>query len=170
MRLGRLLREIQKGGDDLREDLNGMLVSEDDTRLKAAARLLWASKRAGLEERLRRLDLLRMRFLVIYMSIVAATATAAAEKVERSASPKDPEKAAAHKHAARPGLPAALTDGIKRKPPLRRLTHAMGHNDSSEGSHRLGWAGVVQELQRSPVMHKRHASVELSMTRTTSTP
>jgi len=162
IRLGRLLREIQKGGDDLREDLNALLLSEDDTRLRASARLLWASKRAHLEERLRRLDLLRMRFLVIYMSIVAATTTAAAEKVEKSASPKDPEKGG--HHPLRPGFAAALVDGIKRAPPLRRLTtQAIGHLDTSEGGHRHGWAGVVQELQRSPLMHKRHASIENAM-------
>ncbi len=169
MRLGRLLREIQKGGDDLREELNALLVSDEDMRLRTSARLLWASKRAHMEERLRRLDLLRMRFLVIYMSIVAATTTAAAEKVEKSASPKDPEKAAAHDHHpthAAP-FPAGLADGIKRKPPLRRLTTpAMGHLDSSEGSHRLGWQGVIQELQRSPLLHKRHTSIEMAMTRT----
>jgi len=165
IRLGRLLREIQKGGDDLREELNGLLLSEDDTRLRASARLLWASKRARLEERLRRLDLLRMRFLVIYMSIVAATTTAAAEKVEKSASPKDPEKGA--HHPMRPLFPAGLADSIKRSPPLRRLTtQAIGHLDSSEGPHRHGWAGVVQELQRSPLMHKRHASIENAMAKT----
>ena len=166
MRLGRLLREIQKGGDDLREELNGLIVSEDDQRLKIPARLLWASKRAHLEERLRRLDLLRMRFLVIYMSIVAATTTAAAEKVEK-ASPRDPEKGDAAHHPMRPAFPAALAEGIKRKPPLRRLTtQAIGHNDSSEGSHRMGWAGVVRELQKSPLLQKRHASIEMAMSQT----
>jgi hypothetical protein len=164
MRLARILREIQKGGDDLREELSAMLVSEADMRLKTSARLLWASKRAHLEERLRRLDLLRMRFLVIYMSLVAATTTAAAEKVEKSAVPKDPEKGG--QYPPRPPFLAELKEG-KRKPPLRRLTtQAMGHQDSSEGTHRMGWAGVVKELQRSPLMHKRHSSIEASMART----
>ncbi len=164
-----MLREIQKGGDDLREDLNRLLISDDDPRLRITARLLWASKRAHLEERLRRLDLLRMRFLVIYMNIVAATTTAAAEKVEKSTSPMDPEKAA-HR-LAQPMFPLALDEGVKRKPPLRRLTtQAMGNAGHgtprlSEGNHRQGWAGVVQELQRSPLMHKRHASIEMSTTR-----
>ena len=164
IRLGRLLREIQKGGDDLREDLNALLADEDG-RLRTSARLLWASKRARLEERLRRLDLLRMRFLVVYMSIVAATTTAAAEKVEKSASPKDPEKGDGH--SMRPSFPAGLIDSLKRTPPLRRLTtQAIGHVDSSGGGHRHGWAGVVQELQRSPLMHKRHASIENAMAKT----
>ncbi|KFA46332.1 hypothetical protein S40293_06993, partial [Stachybotrys chartarum IBT 40293] len=64
IRLGRLLREIQKGGDDLREELNGLMISEGGTMLRMSARLLWASKRTQLEDRVRRLDLLRMRFLV----------------------------------------------------------------------------------------------------------
>lgn len=166
IRLARLLSEIQKGGDDLREDLNGLLMPETETTLKISARLLWASKRADLEERLRRLDLLRMRFLVIYMSIVAASTTAAAEKVEKSASPKDPEKAGwGRQHEpARPAFPAAIVQEIKKKPPLRRLTtQAIGHNDSSEGGHRRGWASIVEELQKSPRMHKRRASIERSL-------
>src|SRR5690348_12887336 len=43
IRLGRLLREIQKGGDDLREDLNALLMDEGDSNtLRTGARLLWA--------------------------------------------------------------------------------------------------------------------------------
>lgn len=195
IRLSRLLGEIQKGGDDLREELNGLLVAptgsasalrlpkdndaEGQTekenpliedappRLRTTSRLLWASRRARLEERLRRLDLLRMRFLVVYMSIVAANTTAAAEKVEKTAvatSPRDPEKSG---HPVSPGLPPALAEGIKRKPPMRRLTtQAIGHIDTSGGGHRMGWAGVVRELQMSPLLHKRHASIEKAMAAT----
>jgi len=165
VRLGRLLREIQRGSDDLREDVSALFLSEEDRRLKTWARFLWATKRRDLEERLRRLDLLRMRFLVVYMSIVAATTTAAAEKVEKSASPKDPEKT--RQPDIRPALPTGLAEGIKRKPPLRRLTtQAMGHQDHSENSHRQGWASIVRELQLSPKMHKRHTSIEASMAQT----
>lgn len=179
LRLGRLLREIQKGGDDLREGLNDLLVgggdggdgddgsSDEGGRLRTGARILWAGKRVELEERLRRLDLLRMRFLVIYMGIVAGTATEAAAKQQQQITPKDPEKAAAARRE--PGhLSRSLTDGIIRdKPPLRRLTTlAIGHGDSVETPHRVGWAGVVKELQRSPLLHKRHASIETAMSRT----
>jgi len=159
MRLGRLLREIQKCGDNLREDLNALLVEDSATRLRSSARLLWAAKRKGLEERVRRLDMLRMRFLVVYMGVIAAKSTT------EQTPPKDPEKQLfAPKLAMRPSLPHALTEGIKRKPPLRRLTtQAMGHNDHVGGQHRQGWAGVVAELQNSPLMHKRHASIETSM-------
>ncbi|KAF4954103.1 hypothetical protein FSARC_12209, partial [Fusarium sarcochroum] len=75
IRLTQLLREIQKTGDDLREDLNGMVLEEDTTKLKTTARLLWASKRSRLEDRVRRLDMLRMRFLVVYMGVVASNTT-----------------------------------------------------------------------------------------------
>ena len=158
LRLGRLLREIQKAGDDLREDINALLVEEGTMRLRSSTRILWATKRTRLEERMRRLDLLRMRFLVVYMGLIAT-------KSAEQAPAKDPEK---HYHAPkmqlRPSIPQALTEGITRKLPLRRLTtQAMGHNDASGGTQKMGWAGVVAELQSSPLMHKRHASIETSM-------
>lgn len=181
LRLGRLLREIQRGGDDLREELNALLVGEDDSRLRTSARLLWANKRLKLEERVRRLDLLRMRFLVIYMSIVAGASGEAVAKQQAVSKEKekekerDLEKAALHDHhyeraVPRPGhLPRSLTEGIQKKPPLRRLTtQAIGHQENTHTPHRMGWAGVVKELQLSPRMHQRHASIERSMSQTPS--
>ena len=164
LRMGRLLREIQRCGDDLREDLNSLLVEEGTMRLRSSARILWATRRTRLEERMRRLDLLRMRFLVVYMGLIAAKST------PDQAPAKDPEKNHnVPKMQLRPSLPHALTEGITRKPPLRRLTtQAMGHNDASGGIQKMGWAGVVAELQRSPLMHKRHASIETSMASPTS--
>ncbi|TVY56840.1 hypothetical protein LSUE1_G009690 [Lachnellula suecica] len=157
LRMGKLLREIQKCGDDLREDLNKLLIDEGGTRLRSSTRLFWASKRGRLEERMRRLDLLRMRFLVVYMGLIAAKST------EQT---RDPEKQHHQipKMALRPNLPHALTEGIQRKPPLRRLTtQAMGHNDHVGEAPKQGWMGVVAELQNSPLMHKRHASIENAM-------
>jgi hypothetical protein len=158
LRMGRLLREIQKCGDDLREDLNRLLIDEGGTTLRSSSRLLWAAKRTRLEERVRRLDLLRMRFLVVYMGLIAA------KSATETAPAKDPEKSQAPRMQLRPSLPHALTEGIVKKPPLRRLTtQAIGHNDHVGGAQKVGWAGVVAELQRSPLMHKRHASIETSM-------
>ncbi len=158
LRMGKLLREIQKCGDDLREDLNRMLIEEGGARLRSSTRLLWATKRKRLEEQVRRLDLLRMRFLVVYMGLVAAKGTS------EHPPGRDPEKHHTQKLAVRPSLPHALTEGLMRKPPLRRLTtQAMGHNESLGSPHKQGWAGVVAELQNSPLMHKRHASIETSM-------
>lgn len=162
IRLLRLLREIQKCGDDLREDLNRVLVHEGGAKLHLGTRYLWAAKRKRLEERLSRLDMLRMRFLVVYLGVVAAR-TAEGPPAQPA---RDPEKGGngAPKTQLRPGLPHALTEGITRKPPLRRLTtQAMGHNDHSTAPQKMGWAGVVAELQRSPLMHKRHASIETHM-------
>jgi hypothetical protein len=160
LNMGRLLREIQKCSDDLREDLNRLLINEGGTTLRQSQRLLWATRRTRLEERVRRLDLLRMRFLVVYMGLIAAKSTTEAAPAKE----KDPEKSAAPKMQMRPSLPHALTEGITRKPPLRRLTtQAMGHNDHVGGVQKVGWAGVVAELQSSPLMHKRHASIETSM-------
>ena len=162
LNMGRLLREIQKCSDDLREDLNRLLIDEGGTTLRSSQRLLWAAKRTRLEERVRRLDLLRMRFLVVYMGLIAAKSTM--ETAPTREKDRDPEKSAAPKMQMRPSLPLALSEGIIRKPPLRRLTtQAMGHNDHVGGAQKAGWAGVVAELQRSPLMHKRHASIETSM-------
>ncbi|KAI1658108.1 hypothetical protein F4813DRAFT_54085 [Daldinia decipiens] len=187
LRLGRLLREIQKSGDDLREELNRLVLAEGGRTLRTSARFLWASHRKQLEERVRRLDMLRMRFLVVYMGIVATMAGDRAKQAERTTS-KDPEKAALHfQHQipTRPCLPKGLTESIRQKPPLRRLTTqaTTGHHEKNETSHQtshqashqtphrtsqkppqqMNWMGVVQELQRSPRMQKRHASIELAM-------
>lgn len=158
LRLGKLLREIQKCGDDLREDLNRLLIDASATRIRSSTRLLWAAKKGRLEERVRRLDMLRMRFLVVYMGLVAA-------KANDNTPARDPEKAQFIPRAPpRPTLTHSMTEGIKRKPPLRRITtQAMGHNDSAGVVQKLGWAGVVAELQNSPRMHKRHASIENSL-------
>lgn len=168
-RLNRILREIQKCGDDLREDLNRLLIDESGTRLRSSARFLWKINREHLEQRVRRLDLLRMRFLVLYTGIVAAGAMVPEKPVQEKAMERT-----APKMLLRPGLPHAVTEGIKegvrRKPPLRRLTtQAMGHSDHEVGTgHKMGWASVISELQKSPLMHKRHASIETAMASPTS--
>lgn len=160
LRLGKLLREIQRCGDDLREDLNGLLVDEEGTKIRTGARLLWGHQRKRLEERVRRMDLLRMRFLVVYMGCVAATKTP--EKEEKTL-----EKLHIPKPPGRPPVLQSVTEAHARRVPLRRLTtQAMGHNDHSGSPQRMGWAGVVAELQNSPLMHKRHASIENSMEKT----
>lgn len=172
LRLGRLLREIQRGGDDLREQINSMLLSDDTTTLRTPARLLWANRRRDLEERVRRLDLVRMRFLVVYMGVVAERASATAER--RAATPvtppaTDPEKSPLPftppmMHPMKASLTRALTEEIRQKPPLRRLTtQALGHHADTQPGHKMGWAGVVQELQRSPKLHKRRTSIERSI-------
>ncbi len=171
LRLGRLLREIRKGGDDLRDDLNRLRLAEHGAGLRAGARLLWASHRRTLEERLRRLDMLRTRFLVVYMGIVAATINADREKDYRVSAkmtaPCDTERAGSqqqHHDAHRPKIPKGFLDGLKKKHSLTMIkTTPMGHSEKAGQPHRMGWMGVVQELQRSPVMARRHASIEQAM-------
>ncbi|KAI1466110.1 uncharacterized protein F4812DRAFT_97405 [Daldinia caldariorum] len=189
LRLGRLLSEIRKSGDDLREELDRLVLTEGSRTLRPGARFLWAGHRRQLEERVRRLDMLRMRFLVVYMGIVAATAGDRAKQAERT-TPKDPEKAALHfqhQMPTRPFLPKGLVDSIKQRPALKKLTtqttatteqhkdnetpHQLSHHASHQTPHRtphkpppqINWMGVVQELQRSPLMHRRHASIEMAM-------
>ncbi|KAF4509510.1 hypothetical protein G6O67_003680 [Ophiocordyceps sinensis] len=163
LRLGRLLREIQRGGDDLREQLNRLLIGEGTTSLRTSARVLWASKRLDLEERIRRLDLLRMRFLVVYMGIM----TSVADRQPPPPPPmfRDAEKPSAFAALSKPALQKSLTETIAKRAPLRRLTtHAIGHQESVTAPHRKGWAGVVEELQTSPRMQRRHASLEQTTT------
>ncbi|KAF7536681.1 hypothetical protein G7054_g4327 [Neopestalotiopsis clavispora] len=126
VRLGRLLREIQKSGDDLREALNGLLVDTDEhtTELRTSARILWAGHRKELEERIRRLDLLRMRFLTVYMGIIATSLS------HRDKQAKESERlsqiAAARNIPPPPPLPRSLSENLKttelmkKKPSLRR--------------------------------------------------
>ncbi|KAI1634853.1 hypothetical protein F4809DRAFT_643025 [Biscogniauxia mediterranea] len=184
LRLGRLLQEIQRGGDDLREDLNRLVLAEGGTKLSIGARVLWAIHRKQLEERVRRLDMLRMRFLVVYMGIIATAAGERGKHAERTMarmSLKDHEKAASHyQHhhhhhhhnddddddhhhpgiPKAPPLPRSLTENIKHRTSSQRSVTMQPM--SSRDSHRAGWEGVVQELRHSPLMHKRHASIEMA--------
>jgi len=177
IRLGRLLREIQKSGDDLREDLNALLMDERGTTLRTGARLLWASKRRQLEDRMRRLDMLRMRFLVLYMGIVkggggGGVGTGVNEKAAQVApqpQQNQREKTAIEPSTPQRGLQRSLTESAAKKVPLRRLTTpAMGHKNETEGQHKRGWFGVIQELQRSPKMLQRHATIETAMAKSES--
>ncbi|KAI1742648.1 hypothetical protein F4680DRAFT_23121 [Xylaria scruposa] len=168
VRLSRLLREIQKQGDDLRENLNDLVVEEGGTTLRTSARVLWAGHRKQLEERVRRLDMLRMRFLVVFMGIVATTAgertkdaarTVPKEKVIPPAPPPPPPVP----QTPSPGLTRAHTDSVPRTPMRRLTTQAIGYSEKTEHSHRSGWFGVVAELQQSPILRQRHASIEAAM-------
>ncbi len=174
LRLGRLLRDIQRGGDALREELNALLVGQDNTRLHNSARIWWAFHRTRLEEKVRRLDLLRMRFLVVHMGIIASVAAESAAAAKRDFAPRDVERPAPPllPQTPRPNaLAKALADGIKSKPPLRKLTvQPTTPKNSVEGNHRMGWAGVVQELQKSPLLRERHASIEMAMSRPSPSP
>ncbi|KAK3902025.1 hypothetical protein C8A05DRAFT_44463 [Staphylotrichum tortipilum] len=168
LRLGRLLRDIQRGGDALREELNALVVCQDDTRLHSSARIWWADHRTSLEEKVRRLDLLRMRFLVVHMGVIAGAA-AETTAAKRDFGPRDVERPAAPSLPQTPrpnALAKALADGIKSKPPLRRLSvQPSTPKESPEENPRMGWAGVIQELQKSPLLRERHASIEMAMSR-----
>lgn len=65
----------------------------------------------------------------------------------------------------RPMLPAGLVAAIKKKRSLRRIRASSIKREELkvEPPHRIGWMGVVQELQRSPLLKRRHDSIELAM-------
>lgn len=183
-RLGRLLREVQKGGDDLREELNGLLQTDSgdlasdgysdlrDLRLRAPARLLWASKRKGLEDKLRRLDMLRMRFLVTYMGInVSMGAAGDHSKVERKSSMRESEKSPLSEvYPSRPQLPSGMGDAIKKQRSMLRRLSIQPARNSEKAVRKPGWADVIRELQLSPLLHKRHASIERAMSERSESP
>ncbi|KAK2074309.1 hypothetical protein P8C59_008526 [Phyllachora maydis] len=175
LRLSRLLRAIQREGDDLREDLGRLMARGPDDRpravLRTAARVLWASWRADLADRTRRLDLLRMRFLVVHLAIVTAAANRPPpppqqQQQQQQTGARLGEKSPVQQRAgpASGRLSRSLTDSVTAQLPLRRLqTPAIGHQEHTASPHRMGWAGVVQELQKSPRMHKRQASIDAAM-------
>lgn len=162
MALSRLLREIQKSSDDLREELSGML-EEGGTKLRNSVRLLWANKRRRLEEKVRRLDMLRMRFLVVYMGLIAAKSHSQVTVAPVADVETPPAFQTPSRGIVRSKVPNALLEEMARRPPLRRLaTQAMGHSNDLVGyAQKTGWAGVVAELQKSPLMQRRHASIEM---------
>lgn len=179
-RLGLDVRAIHRERDALRRHLHRLLRWRADgtAALTPRARLLWAGHRGALEERVRRLDRRRMRFL---LGVVAAGAR---EKTARREGGGDNDKNADddaapplagddHHHRRRRRLPIAIAEAIRKPEALRRSTAPAPvsvermitppPSPSPSPSHRAGWAGVVQELRASPRMHKRHASVEQSM-------
>lgn len=165
IRLGRLLSEIRKCGHELREQVDGLVVNsgERDMRLRGKMRLLWVWKRKGLNGRMKRLDSLRMRFLVAYMGIVAAGGVMIQEKEKEKERETGLGIFGSPQRGPRRSLPATLEESLVRPPPLRRITSsAIGHNEGTGGPQRAGWMGVVSELQNSPLMHKRRASIEQS--------
>lgn len=107
--------------------------------------------------------MLRMRFLVAYMGLVSSG------RVKKL---KDSEKGPfTNGNAARPppppplppALPLGVNAGVKKKSTRRRQSRAaaLGRGDNIDGSRKQGWAGVIRELQLSPLLQKRqaHASI-----------
>jgi hypothetical protein len=177
LRLNRLLEEIRRCGDDLSEDLDACFVEKGKRRLRAGVRLMWAGKRRSLEERMRRLDMLRLRFLTVHMGIISTirpTQAMIPKPPPLPSPPMSPSRAGEKGSASfptRPTLPHGLSEdmmsrSVTRAPPPRRLTtQAIGHNDNVSGGQKLGWGGVIEELKSSPRMRQRHASLELGNSR-----
>ena len=166
-RLIKLIDSIQKCGDDLREDLDRLTVDGSGSKLKTQSMLLWKTHRERLETRLRRLDLLRMRFLTLQMGLLAVGSNAPIVHQEKAAERRAPDGLFAR--PPRPAMPQqALTETIKKisekKPntPQRSMSAARtGHNmtEIAKGP-AFSMASVISELQSSPKLHMRRASIE----------
>lgn len=172
-RLIKLMDAIQKCGDDLREDLGRLTIDGSESKLRTQSMLLWKTHRQRLDARLRRLDLLRMRFLILQMGLVAASPTASTHP--HAHHEKASERRAPEGQFPRPAMPRhALTDMLQnikekgvqaeKKPstPLRSMSAARtGHNmqDIAKGP-QFSMASVISELQSSPKLHMRRASIE----------
>lgn len=163
IRLNRLLREIQKIGDDLRDELSCLVLEEGATTLRTSSRLMWASKRSQLEERMRRLETLRMRFMMVYLGIITSIAEKQPLPPPPPPLPKQMPDKTTYTTPTRPSAKKSFDDLHRRTPTRRLTTQAIGHNEHVETPQRSGWAGVVQELQMSPRMRARHASIEKLM-------
>lgn len=179
-RLEQILRDIYKYTHDLQHQVKDLIEPGTDT-LRYSARFLWPSRRLRLEERVRRLDLLRMRFLVMYMGIIASQTPAPFEKstlvptprpIPAPPTPPTPPEGLAPTFPITPvpkppPLPKSLTDAILKKPTLKKISTTpitKKENKEREQPSHMGWAGVIAELQKSPLLHKRHASIETAMT------
>lgn len=169
-RLIKLLDSIQKCGDDLREDLNRLTVDGSDRKLRTQSLLLWKTHRDRLETQLRRLDLLRMRFLTLHMGLLAHSATHPHPHNEKAAERRAPEgqfpRPAMPKHALTDTLQKIKEKGahMEKKPSTsqRSMSAARtGHNmqDIAKGP-QFSMASVISELQSSPKLHMRRASIE----------
>ncbi|KAJ2904213.1 hypothetical protein MKZ38_008543 [Zalerion maritima] len=176
IRLNRLLRDIQKCTDEFRVQVNNL--TRDDTNraeIRRRSRVLWAHKRPRLEESVRRLDLLRMRFLVVYMGIVAnqaptekPSAAPTPKPIPTPPTPPTPQQLMLTPPLTPkpPPLPKSITEAIMKKPQLKKISTApvtRGEKGKPKADHHMGWAGVIAELQKSPLLHKRHASIETAM-------
>lgn len=111
--------------------------------------------------------MLRMRFLVAYMGLVSSG------RVKKLSS-KTSEKTGPYTNGNSvrippppplpPQLPLGVNTGLKKKASRRRLSRAaaMGRGNNIEGNRKQqGWAGVIRELQLSPLLQKRHANASI---------
>lgn len=108
---------------------------------------------------MRRLDMLRMRFLVAYMGLVSAgRVKKLSSKTSEKTGPLPPPP------PPLPPLPLGMSSGVKKKSTRRRQSRAaaLGRGDNTDGGRKAqGWAGVIRELQLSPLLQKRHAHASI---------
>ena len=161
----------------------GLVVEESKTKLKGTSMLLWKSHRQRLESRLRRLDLLRMRFLVLHMGLIAGGAIVPDRPVERRtpvgqfARPERPNLSH-HAHSVSEGLvvrkrearkgdvrkEVRFEDQVLTPTPIRTQSlNVTGHTNSEVGfGQKMSFLDVVGQLQKSPLLLKRKKDIEMA--------
>lgn len=153
VRIEKLLREIRNCGENLKKDVNNLVLfdKEGEKKLRVFARLFWLVKKSNLQEQAKRLDLLRTRFLVIYYELMA-------NKIfTEYYSPSTPSEHHEVKTSAM-SMPQFSNSQQNKKAHLNNVIKIDTSHDfrSITTTHKHGWTNVLAELQRSPLMQKRH--------------
>lgn len=150
-RIDKLLQEIHKCVENLRNDVNKLVFvgKEGKKKLRVFARFLWLVRKSNLQERARRLDLLRTRFLVIYFELMANKIFS-----EYCSSPKLIDHEKVNESISPIPQSSSLLQNKTKVQNLITLQTSPGPYSLNNQKH--GWTDVLAELQRSPLMQKRH--------------
>ncbi|RKF57657.1 hypothetical protein OnM2_072075 [Erysiphe neolycopersici] len=154
VRIDKLLREIRKCGDNLKNDLNNLVLFEKggEKKLRVFARLFWLVKKSNLQAKARRLELLRTRFLVIYYEIMV-------NKIFTEYCSPSISSENYNVNTSVTSLPR--WDILQQNKKKAQLNNVMTIDTSPDllsisTTQKNGWSNVLAELQRSPLMQKRH--------------
>ncbi|EGS18500.1 uncharacterized protein CTHT_0051020 [Thermochaetoides thermophila DSM 1495] len=184
VRLSKLVREFRREAEALRKEVNSLVLRRgqhqehgrgEGLALRPIARLGWAVYKGRLDERIRRVDVLRVRLLVAQVGVISNTIAESTPPPTRENSPglgviyeekpldAPPTPPLTPKTMPRKGWDSSESfNTTELTPAKQKLTL---QTDCVDTSSRKGWAGVVRELQKSPLLKERHASIELAMSR-----
>ena len=185
-RITKLVREFRREAEALRKEVNSLVLRRgqlhghgcgEGLELRPIARLGWAVYKARLDERIRRVDMLRLRLLIAQMGVISTTISESTPPLTRENSPglgviyeekpldMPPTPPLTPKTMPRKGWDSSGSFNTTEPTPVKQKLTLQ--TDCVDTSSRKGWAGVVRELQKSPLLKERHASIELAMSRAT---